>query len=150
MKITSKQAFSLLRIIEKMELKKDLIDAMNEQMKLENKLQEAQKELRELAEEKGIQDITEEQVKELFEEDQELKIRFSELQQDQRVKGLELLFLVLEKLPNAEKEVFTFLSKVYEIPVSEIEELEFDEVGIMIKNIILSESFQRFFTLILK
>lgn len=150
MKITSKQAFSLLRIIEKMELKKDLIEAMNEQMKLEKKLNEAQKELRELAEEKGIKDITEEEVKVLFEEDKELKIRFAEIQQEQQVKGLELLFLILEKLPHAEKEVYTFLSKVYDIPVKELEELEFDEVATMIKNVVGSESFQRFFTLILK
>ena len=74
----------------------------------------------------------------------------SDLQTEQEQCGLDLLFTFLEKLPKAEKEVYSTLAKIYDKEAKEIEKQDIDKTIEMIKEIAKSESVQKLFTLATK
>ena len=61
-------------------------------------------------------------------------------------KGIDLIFILFEKMPNAEKEIKAFLALYSGKTYEEIEELPVDEFIDIIKQFFREDSFKSFFT----
>jgi hypothetical protein len=68
-----------------------------------------------------------------------------ELENLDSLEGFDYLYLFIEKLPNAEKEVMNFLSMFLEKPVNEIEEMALDEMWKVISDLFKDPLFKTFF-----
>lgn len=71
------------------------------------------------------------------------EIQQSELLQE---KGIDLIFMLMEKMPNAEKEIKSFLAIYSEKPLEEIEQLSIDEFINLIKQFFNEPDFKSFFS----
>lgn len=69
----------------------------------------------------------------------------SELEQLDDEEGIDYVFLFVEKLPNAEKEVMEFLSVYTEKTREEVGDMELDEVFGVLKEVVTDEKFLGFF-----
>ena len=63
----------------------------------------------------------------------------------QKEKGIDLMFVLLEKLGGAEKETFDFLSSHLEKPVEEVKKMDMFEIGETFKDLFADERFKVFF-----
>lgn len=61
-------------------------------------------------------------------------------------KGIDLVFTLIEKMPNAEKEIKSFLAIYAEKSAEEIESLSVEEFIALIKQFLAEPSFKSFFT----
>lgn len=68
-----------------------------------------------------------------------------EISQLDKEEGIEYLFMFIEKLPGAEKEVMAFLQLYTNKSKDELEEQDLDVTFNMIKEILMDEKFQVFF-----
>jgi hypothetical protein len=68
-----------------------------------------------------------------------------ELENLDNLESFDYLYLFIEKLPNAEKEVMNFLSIFLEKPIHDIEEMEITEMWKVISDLFKDESFKTFF-----
>ncbi len=68
-----------------------------------------------------------------------------ELEELDKTEGLDYMFMLIEKLPNAEKETFNFLSVYTGKSKEDIEEMEIDEIAEVIKTVLMDEKLQVFF-----
>jgi hypothetical protein len=64
--------------------------------------------------------------------------------------GIDYLFLFIEKLPEAEKEVMSFLSLLLEKPIDEVQEIPFNEMASIIIDVFKDPNFKAFFQLAVK
>lgn len=144
MKITSKDCFSILQVINKMNIKKELIETILEIAKVETKVKKIQDTLLGIAEKEG------KDIKEVVQANIELSEKYDNLGREIQAKGFELIFLFIENLPKAEKEVYTTLSKIYGVTVKEVEAWEGDKLIEAIKEIATNQAFQRFFSSLMK
>lgn len=67
------------------------------------------------------------------------------LEQLDEEKGIDFLFLLIEKLPNAEREVMNFLSVFLDMTVEEVQEMELDETVQTIYGVFTDPNFKVFF-----
>lgn len=144
--IKSEDAFSIIRVINKMGIKKDLIDLVKNSMKLNNRKTNVFKELyiREgLTQEDEINGDT------IFKHS-DLSKELNDINEELSTYGMDIIYSIIANIPLAEKEVYVVLSKVYGVKEKDIKELEFDGLVEKIMGVVKSESFQRFFTLIMK
>ena len=142
--INTKQAFSLLNLINKMDLRKKLIDMIKQQTKTENKKQMILTKLYSTVEQ-GT-DVTNELVIELFSQNIELHEEYKLLEEQQQETGMEFLFDIVEALPKAEKEFYKAAASIFDTTQKEIEEKNVVEVIQDIIDIFKSESFMGFFS----
>lgn len=143
-KITTKIAFALLRLIKKMELKERIIKISKEQMKLTAKQQELYRELYSRNENKG-EDITPEVASRLLNEHVDLSKEITDIDITLNDIGLEFAYDVIEKLEEVEKEFNKTMAVIFGVKEKEIEEKEIEEVIEMIITIFKSKSFQGLF-----
>jgi hypothetical protein len=68
-----------------------------------------------------------------------------ELSNLDEMEGFDYLYLFIEKLPNAEKEVMNFLSLFLEKPLKEIEDIPFAEMWKTISGLFADPNFKSFF-----
>lgn len=68
-----------------------------------------------------------------------------EKEQIQKERGFDLVILIIEKLPNAEKEVFDFLSLYSGRTVDELKEAEISETVGLIRALLQEPAFSSFF-----
>jgi ribosome assembly protein YihI (activator of Der GTPase) len=68
-----------------------------------------------------------------------------ELEKMDKDEGLDYLFMFIEKLPNGEKEVMSFLSVYLEKSIKEVEEIPLDEMVSIISGIFQDPKFKIFF-----
>lgn len=68
-----------------------------------------------------------------------------ELEQMDELESFDYLYIFIEKLPIAEKEVMSFLSVFLEKKKEEIDEMEISEMVSVIKDIFKDPNFQTFF-----
>lgn len=142
--LKSSDCFEILRVINKMEVKKDIIDSIIKITGLTKRLEKVQAKMLGLA-------ATEEKTnKEICEENPDLVIEFDNLEEQIQGMGMEIIFTIVENIPKAEQEVYKVLAKIYETTVKEVKEWEADKLITSIKDIIGNESFKRFFTSIMK
>lgn len=156
MKINTANAFLVLKVINKMEMKKDIIDCLKNISTINENIKKNNLKLRDLVlkENENYYDLTDKEQDEInikvLNANTYLAKRISELQQEQSELGMNLLFTFLEKLPAAEKEVYTTLAKIFNKKVVDIEKQDLDETIEMIKEIARSETVYKLFTLTAK
>ena len=61
--------------------------------------------------------------------------------------GINVIFKLVEAIPNAEKEVYKVLSEIYDKDIKEIETQSLEETIEQIKGILQCDSFKYFFSL---
>lgn len=141
-KITTKHAFSLLNLINKMNLRKKLIDMIKGNTRLENKKQNI---LSKLYKDIENEEITNELTIKLFSENVEIYEEYKALEEEQQEIGMCFIFDIAESLPNAEKEFYKTAATIFDKSAKEIEEMDVVEVIKDIIDIFKSESFLGFF-----
>lgn len=148
-KILGKDAFKIIRLINKFGLKEELKDIIKLGQLSEKKNRAKNLKIIELLKEQELENNTE-NVKKLMEENEEVINLIStkeEVDYEMMERGL---FLILDGLGNAEKEIFEVLSSIYDKPVKDIKETELNDLVKMIKNVIMSPSLKGVFTSMFK
>ena len=161
-KITTNEAMEVLRIIKKLGLKEDISNAIETLTELNNRKESKFTELRRLIiKEVGLEEynnLSEDEKKEITEkifiENKDFKEEFErvniECNREMSKLGANILYDFITALPNAEKEVYKCLSKIYGKKVSEIELQELDETIDQIKKIAQSKTVMGFFNLAIR
>ena len=147
MNLKGKHVFSLIRMINKMNIKSDIsklikIGTTNSKkdMAVTNKLKLAL----------GDKEPTPENVEEILNNNEELKNELALVQENKRQFILDIAFFVMEKAADGEKEIYKLLSDIYCVTVEEIENLSVTEMIGAITNIISNEEMQQGFLSIFK
>lgn len=154
--INTSNAFLVIKTINKLEMKKDIMTAYAKITKINKDMKENDIKLRDLVlkENEDYFSLEEKEQEEInikvLKNNIKLGKSISDLQTEQEQCGLDLLFAFLEKLPKAEKEVYSTLAKIYDKEAAEIEKQDIDKTIEMIKEIAKSESIQKLFTLAAK
>ena len=68
-----------------------------------------------------------------------------ELEELDGAESFDYLYVIVDKLPNAEKEVMSFLVVFLEKPQKDVDEMEITEVVSVIKDVFKDPNFQTFF-----
>ena len=161
-KITTSEAMEVLRIIKKLGLKENISNAIETLIEFNNRKESKFTELRRLIiKEVGLEEyknLFEDEKKEITEkifiENEDFKEEFEkvniECNREISKLGTNILYDFITALPNAEKEVYKLLAKIYGKKVAEIESQELDETIEQIKKIAQSKTVMDFFKLATK
>ena len=145
--LKGKHIFSLVKLINKMNIKKDVKEFFKIATKNANKKNTASLKLK-LA--LGELEANEENVNKVFEENEELKEEFASVQESQRELMFDIAFFIMEKTGEGEQDIFKLLADMYSVPVQEIADLGFNEMLEAIMEIIRNEEIQKGFLSIFK
>lgn len=145
--LKGKHIFSLVKLINKMNIKKDVKEFFKIATKNANKKNTASLKLK-LA--LGELEANEENVNKVFEENEELKEEFASVQELQRELMFDIAFFIMEKVGEGEQDIFKLLADMYSVPLQEISELGFNEMLEAIMEIIRNEEIQKGFLSIFK
>ncbi|WP_160678761.1 hypothetical protein [Clostridium sp. C8-1-8] len=148
MNIDLKQGMSLLKVVNKMGIKQDIISKLREISKVEINSKKAYSELLNFVVEG--EEVTNELTEKLLNEHLDIAEKLQNAREDQVSIVLELVFTILEKIPSAETEFYKALSTIYELKENEVKALDLGDVAEKLKEIIFSESFIKLFTLVQK
>lgn len=143
-KITTKQAISLLRLINKMGIKDTLISFFKESSRFEKEKQNVMVELFDTLEDKTV-DITEELTTQLFIKNPTICKKYKEVEEKEQILGLTILTDIILAIPNAEKDFYKCVSEIFNITVKEAEERDVAETIQSIMDIFKSQQFMVFF-----
>lgn len=141
-KITTKKAFALLNLIKKLNLKDTILDTVKKFIKLDAKKQELYRELYPKSKEEITKDNEKDIAIRLLNENKDIAEKLSDLEEEFKEDGMKLVFELIEKIPEGEKEFYKSMSVVFNESVKIVEEKEIDEVVEMIISIFKSKSFQ--------
>ncbi|WP_099327858.1 hypothetical protein [Clostridium paraputrificum] len=150
------QALDVLRIVNKLGIKDTLIELISKVNTLNTKRENEFRRLRDKLIEKcggseAYSNLTEEEKKEIsqksLEENNDIQENILNIDNEIVRETASLVYDFATRIPQAEKEVYTCLSKIFNKDIKEIESQEFTETIEMIKTIIKSESVQVFFKL---
>lgn len=144
MELKSVDCFEMLRIINKMDVKKDIIDILVKITGLNKKLEKVQRGLLEIAEKEN------KTTKEVCSENVEMVLEFDKLEGQIQGLGMEIVFVIIENIPYAETEVYKLLARMNNIAVKDVKEWDAEKLINEVKEIIANESFKRFFTSIMR
>ena len=143
--LKGKHIFSLVKLINKMNIKKDVKEFFKIATKNANKKNTASLKLA-----LGELEANEENVNKVFEENEELKEEFASVQELQRELMFDIAFFIMEKAGEGEQDIFKLLADMYSVPLQEISELGFNEMLEAIMEIIRNEEIQKGFLSIFK
>lgn len=142
--ITTKKAISLLRLINKMQIKDTLISFFKESARFEKEKQNTMVELFDTLEDKTV-DITEELTTQLFIKNPTIYKKYKEVEEKEQISGLTILTDIILAIPNAEKDFYKCVSEIFNITVKEAEERDVAETIQSIMDIFKSQHFMGFF-----
>ena len=145
--LKGKHIFSLIKLINKMNIKKEIKEFFKRATKSDRKKNNLTIKLK-LA--LGDMENTPVNVNKVFRENEDLAQCFEEVQEEKRDLMLDIAFFVIEKAGEGEQEIFKLLADMYSMPVQEFEELSFNEMLEAIMNIIKNEEIQQGFLSIFK
>ena len=145
--LKGKHIFSLIKLINKMNIKKEIKEFFKRATKSDRKKNNLTIQLK-LA--LGDMENTTVNVNKVFQENKELARSFEEVQEEKRDLMLDIAFFVIEKAGEGEQEIFKLLADMYSMPVQEFEELSFNEMLEAIMKIIKNEEIQQGFLSIFK
>ena len=145
--LKGKHIFSLIKLINKMNIKKEIKEFFKRATKSDRKKNNLTIQLK-LA--LGDMENTTVNVNKVFQENKELARSFEEVQEEKRDLMLDIAFFVIEKAGEGEQEIFKLLADMYSMPVQEFEELSFNEMLEAIMKIIKNEEMQQGFLSIFK
>lgn len=160
--ITTPEAMEVIRIIKKINMKDDISNAISKFSDLNAKKENKLNELRELII-KNIGFETYESLSELekeeassqiLNENAEFKIDLEktalEVNRETTNLGMDLIYNFVMRIPDAEKEIYRCLSKIFNKPIKEVEIQELDITIEQIKQISQSKTLMSFFNLATK
>ena len=145
--LKGKHIFSLIKLINKMNIKKEIKEFFKRATKNDRKKNNLTIKLK-LA--LGDMENTKANVNKVFQENEELAKGFEQVQEEKRDLMLDIAFFVIEKAGEGEQEIFKLLADMYSMPVQEFEELSFNEMLEAIMKIIKNEEIQQGFLSIFK
>ncbi len=152
--ITTSEAFEVIRIINKLNMKDSLVSSMVEFTRLE---QQSQQEYRKVSEIMIKEIGSREEYLNLSEEDKtaisnkvlaennNIQESLVKINETQTKTGMDILYDFISKIPMAEKEVYKCLSKIFNKPIKEVETQELDKTIEMIKEVVKCKSIISFF-----
>lgn len=152
MLITTSDAFAVIKIIKKMDIKDKLIDTFGKLTNVSKSLETDNKKLLLLlvAENKDYLSLGETEKDKLnikvLNENIDLAKEISELQHKQESLGLELMSEFIFNLDKAEKDIYKLLGKIEHLSEKEVAERGIDWTVEKIKEIFMSENVQKLFT----
>ena len=145
--LKGKHIFSLIKLINKMNIKKEIKEFFKRATKSDRKKNNLTIKLK-LA--LGDMENTPVNVNKVFRENEDLAQCFEEVQEEKKDLMLDIAFFVMEKAGEGEQEIFKLLADMYSMPVQEFEELSFNEMLEAIMKIIKNEEIQQGFLSIFK
>lgn len=145
--LKGKHIFSLIKLINKMNIKKEIKEFFKRATKSDRKKNNLTIKLK-LA--LGDMENTPVNVNKVFRENEDLAQCFEEVQEEKKDLMLDIAFFVMEKAGEGEQEIFKLLADMYSIPVQEIEELGFNEMLEAVMKVIKNEEIQQGFLSIFK
>lgn len=145
--LKGKHIFSLIKLINKMNIKKEIKEFFKRATKSDRKKNNLTIKLK-LA--LGDMENTPVNVNKVFRENEDLAQCFEEVQEEKKDLMLDIAFFVMEKAGQGEQEIFKLLADMYSMPVQEFEELGFNEMLEAIMNVIKNEEIQQGFLSIFK
>ena len=150
--VTTSNAFEVLRIIKKIDIKNELMNSLKEISITNKKLESDNKKLLLLLikENKDYLSLEETEKDKLnikvLNENEELANEIGELQRRQEEVGLDLLSDFIFNIEKAEKDIYKLLAKIEHLTEKEVAERGIDWTAEKIKEIFLSENVQKLFT----
>lgn len=160
--ITTAEGFEIIRILNKINMKNDISKAINQFAELNSKKENKLNELRELIiNEIGYKEYEnlsesdkEEATSKILTDHKEFKDEFEksilEVNREMASLGMDLVYEFVIKIPEAEKEIYKALSKIFNKSLKEIETQELDITIEQIKQIAESKTVMAFFNLATK
>ena len=145
--LKGKHIFSLIKLINKMNIKKEIKEFFKRATKSDRKKNNLTIKLK-LA--LGDMENTPVNVNKVFQENEDLAQCFEEVQEEKKDLMLDIAFFVMEKAGQGEQEIFKLLADMYSMPVQEIEELGFNEMLEAVMKVIKNEEIQQGFLSIFK
>lgn len=142
-KIKGKHATKIIRLINKFGLKEELKDIIKLATEKENKNRKAQVNMIKAL---GSKKNTKANIEKILVENKEIEKLYTEVEKTNTELVEKVLFLIMGGLEESEAEIFEVVSSVYEIDITELEEMELNDLIAKIKNIIKSPSLQGVFT----
>ena len=145
--LKGKHIFSLIKLINKMNIKKEIKEFFKRATKSDRKKNNLTIKLK-LA--LGDMENTPVNVNKVFRENEDLAQCFEEVQEEKKDLMLDIAFFVMEKAGEGEQEIFKLLDDMYSMPVQEFEELSFNEMLEAVMKVIKNEEMQQGFLSIFK
>lgn len=145
--LKGKHIFSLIKLINKMNIKKEIKEFFKRATKNDRKKNNLTIKLK-LA--LGDMENTPVNVNKVFRENEDLAQCFEEVQEEKKDLMLDIAFFIMEKAGQGEQEIFKLLADMYSTPVQEIEELGFNEMLEAVMKVIKNEEIQQGFLSIFK
>ena len=145
--LKGKHIFSLIKLINKMNIKKEIKEFFKRATKSDRKKNNLTIKLK-LA--LGDMENTPVNVNKVFRENEDLAQCFEEVQEEKKDLMLDIAFFVMEKAGEGEQEIFKLLADMYSMPVQEFEELSFNEMLEAVMKVIKNEEIQQGFLSIFK
>ena len=150
--VTTSNAFEVLRIIKKIDIKNELMNSLKEISITNKKLESDNKKLLLLLikENKDYLSLEETEKDKLnikvLNENEELANEIGELQRRQEEVGLDLLSDFIFNIEKAEKDIYKLLAKIEHLSEEEVADRGIDWTVEKVKEIFLSENVQKLFT----
>ena len=145
--LKGKHIFSLIKLINKMNIKKEIKEFFKRATKNDRRKNNLTIKLK-LA--LGDMENTPVNVNKVFRENEDLAQCFEEVQEEKKDLMLDIAFFVMEKAGQGEQDIFKLLADMYSMPVQEIEELGFNEMLEAVMKVIKNEEIQQGFLSIFK
>ena len=149
-KIYGKSIFKIITIINKLGLKDFLGKIINEYSEIEKKNRVAKVKIIKELDKRKLKN-TPENLAVILDNNKSLAKEYAENNKKSAEILQDLIFTILERLPQAENDIYVLLAEIYnKDPKAIAEETEIDEIVEMIENIIRAEGFSKVFTHIFK
>ena len=149
-KIYGKSIFKIITIINKLGLKDFLGKIINEYSEIEKKNRVAKVKIIKELDKRKLKN-TPENLAVVLDNNKSLAKEYAENNKKSAEILQDLIFTILERLPEAENDIYVILAEIYnKDPKTIAEETEIDEIVEMIENIIRAEGFSKVFTHIFK
>lgn len=152
MKITTADAFMIIKIINKAKLKEDIVGFITDNKQIEVKKKDAYVKLKQAILEKysDYDNLTKEEKLAINEtmlaERKDIQAEIESVENERQEMTLDLLFTVLEKIELVEEEFYKLIAKLKQITVDEAKELDVMDMLGIVTNAINSEGLQKLFS----
>lgn len=145
--LKGKHMISLVRLITKLNIKKEINEFFKLATKNANKQNNISLKLK-LA--LGELENNAENMTKVLEDNAELKEILASVQEDKRELMFDVVFFVMEKISEGEREIYKLLAEMYGVTVEEIEDLSFVEMQKAIMGVVTNKEIQEGFLFFFK
>lgn len=144
--LTTQNCISIMKVITSMGIKRELINLIKQSGVIENKKQEMFKAIKA----KLGEEFSEEKVIGYLSKDKKLNEKYNTINEEFTTISFEMLFLIVEGIPKAENEFYKAIAEIKGTDINTEKGVDGADNVEFIKEILASETFKRFFTLLMK